>query len=104
MSSVNKTSGAPSFVRPLRKGWESTTLSPTVNTLIENALGVSRETNFAYRVRNCCIGHSDGQLHSVGRAQVSHPRHSRHDLPGLSDHNQEGVDEKTGRDRCDRPL
>ena len=38
MSSVNKTSGAPPFVRPLRKGWESTTLSPTVNTLIENAL------------------------------------------------------------------
>jgi hypothetical protein len=26
-SSVNKTSGAPSFVRPLRKGWETATLS-----------------------------------------------------------------------------
>ncbi len=33
-----QTLGAPSFVRLLHKGWESTTLSPTVNTLTENAL------------------------------------------------------------------
>ena len=35
---MNKTWGAPSFVGPLHKGWESITLSPNVNTLGENAL------------------------------------------------------------------
>ncbi|MHB1794762.1 MAG: hypothetical protein ACYCPO_07320 [Acidobacteriaceae bacterium] len=38
---MNKTLGAPSFVRLLHKGWESATLSPAVNTLTENALNSS---------------------------------------------------------------
>ncbi len=37
---MNKPLGAPSFVRPLRKGWENATLSRTVNTLAENALAL----------------------------------------------------------------
>ena len=41
------TLGAPSFVRLLHKGWESTTLSPTVNTLTENALVVVAATSVA---------------------------------------------------------